>query len=85
MTDYAPPCFGGECPSSYPSSEPTQNLCRNMSACIIGAGGAGLLETTICPMAAIPLIGPEQEDPEMAEIRTKLGIVGYFDNESLLD
>jgi hypothetical protein len=56
-----------------------------MSACIIGAGGAGLLETTICPMKALPVIGPEQEDEEMAEIRLKLGIVGYFDDESLLD
>lgn len=82
MSEYLPPCFSIDCPASYPPSDATQNLCRNMSGCIIGAGGAGLLEATICPMVAVQAVAPEQEDEAMVEIRSKLGIVGYFERES---
>lgn len=53
-----------------------------MSGCIIGAGGAGLLRAAICPMVAVQAVAPEQEDEAMVEIRSKLGIVGYFERES---
>lgn len=82
MSEYQPPCATGNCPDRSNISEIDNvavRLCKSMSDCIISAGGAGVLETTICPMGALAVLGPEQEDPHMAEIRAKLGIVGYYE------
>lgn len=83
MPEYLPPCATNQCPTMGDISEIDQRLCKSMGDCIVGAGGAGLLETTICPMAALAIIAPEQEDPHMAEVRSKLGIVGYYEGMEL--
>jgi len=62
--------------------EPTKNLCKNMAAIIIAAGGADLVKVTACPVLVLEQIGPEQSDPQMAAIRSSLGIIGYYEGSS---
>jgi hypothetical protein len=80
MSEYLPPCYAGLCDvlSDNPS-ESTKMLCKGMADCVIGAGGADLLETSKCPMTALMKVGPEdQADPRMAKIRENLGITGFY-------
>ncbi|HUD06496.1 MAG TPA: hypothetical protein VMR34_01285 [Candidatus Saccharimonadales bacterium] len=80
MSEYLPPCFSGKCDRfGDEASDINKRLRQGMAECIIGAGGASLLEVTMCPMDALMKVGPEQTDPDMAEIRSNLGITGYFE------
>ena len=81
MSEYIPPCINGTCDFMPSTSESvhSQQLCRDIAKCVVGAGGASLLETTICPFKAMYAVGPEQSDPAMTEIRSGLGITGFFE------
>lgn len=86
MSEYKPPCIFGKCEKPGSDTEHNQSLCIGMAKCIIGAGGTGILEGTHCPLDALFVIGPEQSDEQMQQIRSSLGIVGYYEGgESLFD
>ncbi len=85
MTEITPPCFSEACTfNGLRGSEHHRELCNNMFLIIIKAGGAALLETTICPWRAMAELGIESDDPDSTLLRNRLGIVGTF-NDSVFD
>lgn len=80
MAEYKPPCHFGQCPNQEDVGESGQRICDAIARCMIDAGGAGVLEMDMCPTSAVFILGPEQEDSHMAEVRARLGIVGYFED-----
>lgn len=83
MNQYIPPCGSDFCVSSASDSEASRKICQVIGDGIIRAGGAGLLEVTICPVKALFFVAPEQEDPLMSAIRKKLGIIGIGPSDLL--
>lgn len=80
MPEYLPPCFNGECPVTDFSSDSSQKLCLGIAATI---RGAGLVDFKDCPIKTLANLGPVQIDPHLAEVRSKLGIVAYYEATDL--
>lgn len=83
---YATNCYTENC--GFGALEPeitgqkTEELCRVLTAQIIEAGGAGLMEVSPCPMIAMGELAPKASDA--AETRVwkqllcgRLGIIGF--------
>lgn len=61
-------------------SEINRELCQGLADAVINAGGEDLFIEAPCPIEFLRIIGPEQTDPHRAEVRSRLGIVGYFED-----
>ncbi|HEY4963334.1 MAG TPA: hypothetical protein VIH90_01420 [Candidatus Saccharimonadales bacterium] len=76
MSNYRPPCASGNRLGKCPETVDTET-CQTTLDSIVSWGGASLVETEICPMAAICRVITPVAELGLEQLRSDLGVHDY--------